>query len=316
MSGLQAALVVLLLTALPVYARAQTAIPTCGASPSGSGTLDDLVVRHLAAVDEYRRTFRNLSALETKTIELISASGTPEKRREIVSDFVVYRSSRDETATEYRDVRSVDGKAIENRGERALKLLTNAARAESVKKELEAIDRETRRYEFRRHLRGATASQGGIPKQWRETVHVELAGGERIAERDVLVLVYRQTSGPGSSLPLPKEFGNANLRSQGRLWIDRETCQLWRAVWELAASHPAASEPLVMIHAESTYAPSSFGILVPERIVFEWRQRFSHVKNDVPSFGVSERTTFTYASFKRFGVATDEQLRVLEEQPR
>jgi len=36
----------------------------------------------------------------------------------------------------------------------------------------------------------------------------------------------------------------------------------------------------------------------------------------VPSFGLSERTTFTYASFKRFGVATDEQLRVLEGQPR
>ena len=44
-----------------------------------------------------------------------------------MSDLIVYRSARDsnDVAIEYRDVRSVDGKAVERRGERALQVLTN-----------------------------------------------------------------------------------------------------------------------------------------------------------------------------------------------
>ena len=83
-------------------------------------------------------------------------------------------------ATEYRDVRLVNGKAVDNRGERALTLLTKAARADSLDKELEAIDRETGRYEFRRHLRGFTISQAAVPKP-SDMFHVEVAGRDQIA---------------------------------------------------------------------------------------------------------------------------------------
>ena len=129
-----------------------------------------------------------------------------------------------------------------------------------------------------------------------------------MAGREVALIDYRQTSaapGPGAELPRPKELGNAPLLAQGRMWIDAETGQLRRSVWELAARHPAAREPLVMIHAEYIYGPSRFEILVPERIVVESRRRFDHPKNSSPSLELTERTTFTYGAFKRFEVATE-----------
>lgn len=313
------ALLLLALFLQPVDARPQAAVAASGVVQNGVD-LDQLVTRSQASVEEYRKTFRNLVAEETKIIEVYKASGDVEKRRQIVSDLLVYYSSRDgkEATTEYRDVRSVDGKAVEKRGERALELLTNASKASSLEKELEAIDRETRRYEFTRHLRGGAINQVGVPKQ-REAFHVEWMGRQQIAGHDVVVLAYRQTApipGSESTLPLPKELRKAKILNRGRLWLDPQTGQLWRKVWELVVPHPATPDPLVMIRSESTYGPSRFGILVPERIVFDWLLRFSHPKNGRPSFALSERTTFTYGSFKRFEVTTDEKLQTPEAHDR
>jgi hypothetical protein len=44
--------------------------------------------------------------------------------------------------------------------------------------------------------------------------------------------------------------------------------------------------------------------------------RYSHPKNGQPSFGLSERTTFRYGSFKRFDVKTDEKLKIPPPQKR
>jgi hypothetical protein len=297
----------------PLDARREPTSPASSVVQSGID-VDQLVTRYLAATEEYERAFRNLTAEETRTVEMYQPSGRVEKRRQIDSDLLVYRSSRvgSDATVEYRDVRSVDGKAVERRGERALKLLTNASKADSLDKELKAIDSETRKYEFNLHLRGFTISQGGLPNPWRGTFAVQWAGREQIAGHDVVVLDYRQTAPIPSSGPppsLPKEFGKAVPLRRGRLWLDAQTAQLWRDVWEQVVTHPAARDPLVVIHRDSAYRPSSFGILVPERIVFDWLGHFIHPKNGPPSFGLRARTTFTYGSFKRFEVATDEQMK-------
>ena len=307
-------LLVLARSPRPVDARPQTAVPE-SAVVQDAIELDHLMTRFFASTDEYEKTFRNLVAEETKTIEVYGASGEVEKRRQIVSDLLVYYSSRDgrEATTEYRDARSVDGKAVEKRSERALKLLANASKAASLEKELETINRETERYEFSRHLRGSTIGQGGLPKRRREAFQFESVAREQIAGHDVVVLDYRQTApipGYESRLPVPKELGKPSILARGRLWIDAQTGELWRDVWELVVPHAATPEPLVMIHAERAFGPSRFGILVPERIVVDWLMRFSYPKTGRPSFALSERTTFTYGAFKRFDVATDENIRV------
>ena len=271
--------------------------------------LEQVLVRFFAAAEEYERTFRDLVAEETKIVEVYGASGTVEKRREIVSDLLVYRSPRADSATaEYRDVKSVDGRPVQKRGERALKLLTSAATAESVEKELEAINRQTYRYEFDRHLRGFTIHQGGKP--YREEFQFEWVGRDRIAGHHVVVVDYRsKAANPRMTLLVPKEFGTPSFFQRGRLWLDAETCQLWREVSEAVVPHPDSPEPLLMLRRESSYRPSPFGILVPDRIIWDWLTRFSHPKNARPSFALSERATFAYGSFKRFDVSTSESIR-------
>lgn len=313
-------LLALALHAHPVDARPQAAVPASAVVQDGID-VDQLVTRFLAAAEEYEKTFRNLSAEETKIIEVYQASGKVEKRRHIVSDLMVYHSSRDgsDATVEYRDVGSVDGKAVERRGERALKLLMNASNADSLKEELEAIDRETSRYEFNRHLKGFTIHQGTGLKRSRGAFRVQWVGREQVAGHDVVVLDYEQTApiSGAFSLRLPKEFGKPSaLISRGRIWLDAQTGQLWRDVWELAVRHPATPDPLVITHRESTYKSSDFGILVPECIVFDWLLHFSHPKNGRPSLALSERTTFTYGSFKRFEVTTSEKVKLPEAHDR
>ncbi|MEO8074924.1 MAG: hypothetical protein ABI818_01265 [Acidobacteriota bacterium] len=43
--------------------------------------------------------------------------------------------------------------------------------------------------------------------------------------------------------------------------------------------------------------------------MFEWLTRFSHPRNAAPSFALSERATFSYGSFRRFDVATSEDVK-------
>ena len=317
-AGRLGATLLLALVRQPMDARPQPAGLSSCAGQSGDD-VDQLLADLAANAEEYTRVYRDLTAEETKTTELYRASGEVEGRRQVVSDLLLYRASRDgkDAVTEYRDVRSVDGKAIEHRGERALTLLTKAAHAGSLERELKAINEETRRYEFRhRHLQGVTLGYGVLPKEWRQDYQVEITGHDQIAGRDVIVLAYRKTSPSRSRLPLPRELRDVELRDRGRLWIDARTCQIWRNVWELAVPHSDASALLVMIHFDRTFQPSRFGIMVPERLVFDWLDRFSHPKDGRPSFSLTERTTFTYGEFRRFGVTTDENVRLPEARER
>jgi hypothetical protein len=311
MAGIGCRLARLLLSLLfaVVAVRQEAIVRTQDRAPDVPTRQDDearaLLTRHLAAVEEYKRAFADLIGDETHLIEVYDEKGKRENRRTVVSDLLVYASSRDETArTEYRDVREVDGRVIKRHGLRAIELLAEASEADSLDAELATIDAESDQYAFNRRVRGFTINQGS-PDDLRSGFAVEITGREQAADHEAIVLTYRQTSpNVQSSLrllpPLPAEFGGARLTARGRLWLDAATAQLWHSVWELVAPHPDVAEPLIMVHTESTYVPSRFGILVPDRIVVEWRDTFTHPKKGPPQFLVKQRDTFTYASFRRF----------------
>jgi len=70
--------------------------------------------------------------------------------------------------------------------------------------------------------------------------------------------------------------------------------------------HPAVAAPIPLVGSDSTYVESRFGILVPQRIVFEWQE---NVKSKTrPVFARAARMTFTYGAFRQFGVATAETI--------
>jgi hypothetical protein len=156
--------------------------------------LERTVNRFFETAAQYEQTFRNLAVEETRLIEELDQSGRVKKRREIVADLVVYRTARngdDSGATEYRDARVVDGKAVAQRGKRALDLITRAMTRGSVQEELRLINEEGKRYDFNRHVGGFTIGQ--TPRStMREEFRFNWVGPAQVNGHDVIELEYRE----------------------------------------------------------------------------------------------------------------------------
>lgn len=151
-----------------------------------------MVARYVRTADDYEKILLNLTVEETRLVEVFDESGRLDKRREIVSNLVIYQPQRGSAAekTEYRDVHSVDGKPIKKRSNRALELLARASQSNSIQKELEMIDRESGRYDLNFHFVGST-DQGGAAFRAREKFRVNWVGRDQVNGHDVVVLNYQ-----------------------------------------------------------------------------------------------------------------------------
>ena len=68
--------------------------------------------------------------------------------------------------------------------------------------------------------------------------------------------------------------------------------------------NPSVPDPLLFLNRESTYGESRFGILTPQRIVYDFYGRTSGTKQK-PSMTLTARLIFSYGAFRRFEVAAD-----------
>ena len=271
------------------------------------GDLDGLVARVASAAKQYEMAFHDLVADETRLLENFDQSGRVTKRREISGDLLVY-TSRDSTDTaEYRDVRAIDGKAIEKRSKRALDLLTRALRSASTKKELDLINKEGQRSDIGYSFHGLTIGQPGSWFAKPEEFRIESAGRAQVGGHEVILLDYQAIDQKKlrSDAAFYKRNGFSASVLRGRLWIDAATSQLRQQRLELAFVHPLLAEPVVILHQEATYTESRFGILVPERVVYDIHERGKQAKNQPPSFFRAARTTCTYGTFRKFEVETE-----------
>src|SRR5262245_63366316 len=96
------------------------------ATVPSAAEIDLIVTRLLESSAGYSKTFRNLTAEETKDLEQFDKSGRANKRRRILADLIVYQAARGADPVEYRDVREVDGMPVKQRSERALAILQRA----------------------------------------------------------------------------------------------------------------------------------------------------------------------------------------------
>lgn len=278
-------------------------------SPNALVPTDVMVAKFLAAADVYERTFRDLVAQETKTVEEFDDRGTRTRGRQIVSDFILYSSSRTDATAEYRDVLSVDGEIVKTRERRAIELLTAAAAESSVEKELERINNESTRYEFGMHWVGFTTNQASWIKTWRDLFQFESLGEESIDGHTVVVLRYQQTtSRPGSfGIRLPGAFVPRSMLIRGKLWLDAATGQLWRSEEEFTVRHRTRGTAFVWARIDKDYVASDFGIGVPRRIVLNQYSHYREPKNGPPVLALSSRTTLSYEGFRRFGVTSESE---------
>ena len=262
--------------------------------------------------EEYTLAFTSLAAEEVKIFQLYEKSGRPAQRRHIVSDFVIYQSQQDPTRrTEYRSVLKVDGARVGGPEFRVERVFAGAAKADSVAKELERIDRESTRYDFGYQLTGYTVHKGlALLPGVRQSFRFEATGREQVNGRDAFVVAFEQT-GHRSDLfhvNLPKELYPSDARLRGRLWIDTATAQLVRDHSEIVFSSPYAPGPLVLVSTEYDFAPSEFGIWLPRQITLNYYKPL-RVDKEQKSAGMyrSARVVSEYKGFKHFRVNVGEE---------
>jgi hypothetical protein len=270
--------------------------------------LKDLIRRAGIKLNEYRTGFKDLTAEEEQRVEEYDSHGKLEKERRIASDLIIYQSQLDPTQmVEYRDVKSVDGVAIKKRAARLVSLLNKSAKADLVEKELERINRESRRYDLNYSVYGMTLNQGLLLyENVRDSFEYKLAGREQVNGHDAIVIEYQQVSpNPDIAMKfssLPSELKGAETRFHGRLWLDAETAQLRREVREMTLEHPSLSRPLILMKYDLEYADSRFGFLTPQRIVISTYNRGHTGADKKPELKLGGKITFEYSAFTRFSV--------------
>lgn len=263
---------------------------------------------------EYMERFKDLIAEETQRVEEYGAEGV-KRRREVVSDLIIYQSQLDGSSMfEYRNVRTVDGKPVAGRDRRVEQLFGRLAKADSRKKELERIQRESKRYDLNYSVYGLTLNQGWpLGERLRQSFRFTVAGDERLDGHDVIVLRYEQVSRTPELdfkfSSLPERLKGAESFHRGRLWLDRDTARLRREERELMIRHPSLLAPLTMIKYEFSYGDSRFDILTPTRIIISTYNRGRDLPGGGAELSLGGKVVFEYREFRRFGVdAPDSRL--------
>jgi hypothetical protein len=287
----------------------QTAPPSSDAAATA-----ELISRAGVRTREYKERFKDLTTEETQRVEEFGSEGL-KRRREVVSDLIIYQSQLDGSSMfEYRNVRLVDGKEVAGRDRRVEQLFGRLAKADSRKKELERIRRESRRYDLNYSVYGLTLDQGWpLDERLSQSFRFTVTGGERIDGHEVIVVRYEQlTQNPELNTKLtslPERLKGAEPLYRGRLWLDRETARLRREERELTIKHASLPTPLTLMKYEFSYANSRFDILTPTRIIISTYNRGRDLAGGGAELSLGGRVVFDYGEFRRFGVeAPDSRL--------
>ena len=261
----------------------------------------------------YAAEFKNLLSEETKTFEEFGKKGEPKKQRIVKSIFVIYQLSKDENQiAEYRNVVTVDGKAVEKTEQRAQDFFERIAGVESTQKELQRIQDESSRFDGETSIEGFTLFQSApLAENLRPFFEFTLEGQELIDGKTVHRVSYRQVRDSPFILVNSKNDGekgkltlnysgevkgseNINQRLNGKLWIDAETFQTRREVRVLSIKPRDIETPMILAENLFEYQNSDFSILTPKKITYtEYRIN----KNQPAAKRV--RVTFDYENFTK-----------------
>jgi len=311
-----------ILTALIVVcAFAQTPSPTPQTLPPVSPTpvvsLETILTEAEKQTANYRETFKDLLAIETKTFEKFGKNGETKDQTIIESNFFVYQSSKDgKTSSELRNVIKVDAKLVPESQARADRFLAELEKTSTVEKELEKIQDEGLRYDKTFKISGLTLFEAiALSDNLRSVFDFKLLGTEIYQSREVYVVSYQQTrKSPFITInqkkskeqgikadydvSLPGSLKKSDIFLRGKLWIDAQTFQIWREERQIAVQTAA---PIVAQETVFEYQPSEYEILVPKKITFTEN---SIKKNNSNEFTATKNTrvSFDYSKFRKTNV--------------
>src|SRR5262245_27118949 len=278
--------------------------------------LSDLLDRASKRVEEYRLLFKDLTAEEARTTEVFNRRGEVTEKKVVLSDFFVYQSRFNEQwIYEYRPARSINAKPVANREENVQKFFNKLARADTAEKEGEILYEENRKGHLRYYYFHLTLNPAGaFYKESQRNYDFEIIGREEIEGRETVIVGYTwKEPRPLNSRELigkrmSSDFKSGILRFRGRYWLDAESARILRAENEDTLEFNDTKEPLVAIRRLYEYAPSSYGITVPKRIVVDlfldsWRE-----KDGARRLSRDCQITYEYGPFQRFGVTSKEEV--------
>jgi len=279
--------------------------------------LNDLLDRASKRVEEYKNLFKDLASEETRATEVFNRRGEVTEKKVVLSDFFVYQSRfNDQAMYEYRPARSINARPVANREENVQKFSNKLARADTMEKESEILFEENRKGHLRYWFYQLTLNPAGaFYKQSQGYYDFEIIGREEIEGRESVIVGYTwKEARPLNSRELigkrmSSDFKSGILRFRGRYWLDAESARMLRSENEDTLEFNDTKEPLVAIRRLYEYAPSSYGITVPKRIVVDlfldsWRE-----KDGARRLSRDCRITYEYGPFQRFSVTSKEEER-------
>lgn len=277
-------------------------------------SVNEIVNQAQKQAKTYVEIFKNLLSEETKTFEIYDKKSEVKKRRVVVSTFIVYQLSRDESrVTEYRNVLSVDGKKVDNIDQRAQEFFEKLVKTESSAKEFDKLQDESLRYDDNILIIGMTLSQAPVlNEKLRPYFDFKLIDREIYGGSETFLISYEQIrpspdivvngkGGQGSAKPVIDYDVDAdadpplNERILGKFWIDANTFQIKREQRQFTIQPARLEKPLTIISDEFEYQASAFGILTPKRIVhMQYR-----VRTKVPTAIKEARIILEYDKFTK-----------------
>ena len=266
---------------------------------------------------EYVTLFKNLSAEETKVIETFDQTGSLKKRREILSDLIIYESPKAaDTLREYRNIRQIDAKPVKEGDRRVFELFRKLDDGLPITEDLERIENESQRYDTGFSIYGFTLFPAVfLTENLRPSFNFEIVGREQIkGANDTIVIGFQQiASNPHITVKVdsPDYLQFSAPLYRGKIWIDEKNKKIRRLIQELTVDSSRINEPAVVSREEFNYQPGAFDIYLPDKIISE---RFGFKDPKVVKLLLKKnekinlttypatRLTMNYKNFRKFDV--------------
>jgi pimeloyl-ACP methyl ester carboxylesterase len=267
--------------------------------------LEELLDRLSAHTESYKETFKDLTAQERRTFELLAPDGTVLKQNRLVADLIVYPSQRNANrATEFRNIREVDGQRVEKRDVRLEKLFERLKKDDSADKELGRIIKESTRYDFGYRLSGYLFYKAiATWKILRPLFEYEAPGRERVGERELLAIRFEQKQFRKDMFGLDQIFDPALFTGpmmRGAYWVDPDTAQIWREHHEIFFRNNQSAETYKVVEVDFDFAPSKFEVFLPRRVMLQHFKLLKTKKGEPLRMYRSAKVVSDLSDFQRF----------------
>jgi len=267
------------------------------AEPQTSAAVQPLVDRATAYVAEYARSLSSVVAeerydqsLRTGGLAVHQPGASPmrpsayEPRRRLLCDYVLVRVDGPNGWVGFRDVLEVDGKAVENHGERLAARFLGSPVTTATMNQAARIAREGERFNLggvSRAMNVPTLALMVFSPLHRDRFQFTTGDERRIQGVRARALDFQELYGP----TLVRGAGGADLRASGTVWIEPETGTILRT--ELHTSDSQLDSTITVDYR----LDKALELWVPEKMQEIYKSKSERVEGEA-----------TYRDYRRFTV--------------